>query len=444
MIETITNYLEEKKYIQIKELIENKRVQDLADLLDSLPDDNHKIKLFRLFPKTMGAEVFSYARPQLQEFIVKALTDKEISIMIEEMYFDDAVDFLEEMPANVVEKVLKNSNKETRLQINKLLSYDDDTAGSIMTTEFLDLKSDTTVADAFKRIKRIGKEVETINMIYVTSPGRKLVGELTIKDLLLADENTKVEDIMKESTLFITTSTDNEEVVQIFNKYDTIALPVVDAENLLVGIVTFDDVMRVMEEETTEDFHIMSAITPTNVPYLKMPPYKLASNRVVWLTCLMISAIFTGMLITFYEKAFAVLPTLIACLPMLMGTGGNCGTQASTLVIRGLALNEIKFKDYFRVWLKEIQVSLLIALCLCSLNFAIVLIQYKALVLSITVSCSLFFVILIANFLGFSLPILAKKLKLDPAVMAAPILTTILDCAVILIYFNIAKLLLGI
>ena len=444
MIETITNYLEEKKYIQIKELLENMRVQDLAELLDNLTDDNHKIKLFRLFPKAMGAEVFSYAQPQLQEFIVQALTDKEISTMIEAMYFDDTVDFLEEMPANVVEKVLKNSTKETRLQINKLLSYDDDTAGSIMTTEFLDLKSDTTVEEAFQRIRKIGREVETINILYVTNPSKKLVGELTIRDLLLAEENTKVESIMKDSTLFITTSTDNEKVVQIFNKYDIIALPVVDAENLLVGIVTVDDVMRVMEEETTEDFHKMSAITPTNIPYLKTPAYKLASNRVIWLTCLMVSAIFTGMLITFYETAFAVLPTLVACLPMLMGTGGNCGTQASTLIIRGLAINEIKFKDYFKIWLKEVQVSLLIALGLCALNFVIVFIQYKELVLSIAVSSSLFFVIIIANCLGFSLPMLAKKLKLDPALMASPILTTILDCAVILIYFNIAKLLLGV
>ncbi len=443
MTKTILHLLEEKQYSKLKEYLNLTLVPDIAEMLEELSEKD-LIFIFKLLSKDKGAEVFSYIDSSMQELVVKTLTDKELSAMIDMLDIDDTVDFIKEMPANIVERVLKNSTKETREDINKLLKYDENTAGSIMTTEFIDLKKSTTVSDAFKRIRKMGNSVETINVLYVTDKQRVLEGVVSIKDLLLAEPKTLIEDIMETSLVFETTSTDKEKITQVFSKYDMLALPIVDNEQRLVGIVTVDDAMEVLEEETTEDFEKMSGLAPSDQPYLKTNSLTLAKKRVVWLSCLMISAVFTSILITAYESVFAAVPALVACMPMLMGTGGNCGTQASTLIIRGMALNEIKFKDYFSVFFKETRVSIIIGVFLCALNFVIVFLQQGNALIALTVASTLFLVILIANFLGFSLPIFAKKIKLDPAVMATPVLTTILDCCVVLIYFNIASLIIGI
>ena len=439
MTQEISNLIENKDFKGLKTIFQDMLVPDIADALDSIEDPTTIMIVYRLLPKAISAEVFSYINPEAQETIVNSLNNTEISFIIEELATDDAVDFLEEMPANIVEKVLKGATPETRRIINKYLSYEEDTAGAIMTPEFVRLKLGTTVDEAFDHIRRQCEDAETINVLYVVDDKKVLKGVLTIKELLLAKKDQIVDEILIDNVVAATTDMDQEKIATIFSKYDFLALPVVDKENRIVGIVTVDDVIDVLKEETTEDFEKMAAIhTSDDEPYLKTSPFKLVARRFTWLGILLITGIFTSMLIEAYEATFASISALICLLPMLMGAGGNCGTQISTIVIRSLSLKEITFKDYFKVFFKEFFVSLMLGVLLGIIAFIAVTIQHGSWLIGLAVALPLILVIFIADFLGFSLPLLAKKLKLDPALIATPILTTILDCCVVFVYFNFA------
>jgi magnesium transporter len=397
----------------------------------------------------MGAEVFSYVDSDIQEKLVTALSDKELAYLIEEMYIDDAVDFVEEMPANIVERALKFSTSETRSLINKFLKYKEDTAGSIMTTEFIDVRENMSCATALKRVKKVAENMETINVMYVTSAERILKGVVTIRELLIADEDSKVSNIMNDNVISAYTDTDQEEIARLFRQYDILALPIVDKEHRLVGIVTVDDVIEVIEDEATEDIAKMAAVTPTEKPYLKTSFVRLWLTRVPWLMLLMISATFTGLIISKNESilssgVYGIL--LTSCIPMIMGTGGNAGGQASATIIRGLAINEIDFKDILRVLWKEIRVSILLGLSLSIVCFGKILLIDGMLfgvegvdaMSALIISISMFVTIILAKIVGASLPLIAKKCHLDPAVMASPFITTILDILSLLVYCLLA------
>ena len=441
-MEEILELIKEKSYSKVKKLLADMLIPDVAELLENIEEDTDLIVTFRLLPKSLGAEVFSYISSELQETLVKSLSDKEITYIIEDMYTDDAVDLIDELPANVVEKVLKNSTKETRQLINKLLMYKDNTAGSIMTTEFVDFKSGMTVEKALSRIRRIGKNVETINLLYVTTKERVLQGVLSIRELLLADQEDTVDDLMETNVISVDTSMDQEEIALIFQKYDFLSLPVVDKENRLVGIVTIDDVVDIINEEASDDIAIMNAVVPNDKPYLKTSIWKIWLNRMPWLMLLMISATFTGIIITKNESvlsasAFGIV--LTSCIPMLMGTGGNAGGQASATIIRGISLNEISFKDSLIVIWKEIRVAVLLGLSLavvCFLKLLYIDGLYKmddGYLVAGVVCLAMFITVLVAKVVGSFLPLIAKKCKLDPAVMASPFITTILDIISLLI-----------
>lgn len=451
MIDEILELIENKQYERVKDHLKTMFVQDIADLLEEIDDLESLAKVFKLLPKDKGAEVFSYVDSSVQEKLVNIMTDSELSYIIEDMYVDDAVDFLEEMPANFVDRVLKNSTKETRQNINKLLRYKEDSAGSVMTTEFLDLKEGTTISDALERIRKEGKNLETINIVYVTDKTRILKGVLSIRDILLAEPNCLVEDLMNENVIYANTSTDQEEVALMFKQYDILALPVVDNEKRLVGIVTVDDVVHIMEEEATEDIEKMAAITPNDKPYLKTSVFRIWLNRVPWLLLLMISATFTGLIITQNEAVlsgsrFGII--LTACIPMLMDTGGNAGGQASATIIRGMALGEIEFKDIFKVMWKEFRTSILLGIslaivCFLKLLFIDNLIAIPEGTLIAGVVCvAMVITVIIAKLIGCVLPMLAKKCKLDPAVMASPFITTIVDALSLIIFCNMCVALL--
>lgn len=449
MYEELLEKIEEKQYKFVKDALLEMHVQDIADLLEQIESPSDIIKVFRLLPKDMGAEVFSYVESDIQERLVTALSDKELGYIIEEMYIDDAVDFMEEMPGNIVERVLRASNKETRLTINKYLGYKEDSAGSIMTPEFIDLKENTTVATCLKRIKKLGENVETINVMYITDQARVLKGVVTIKDILLAEEDDKIGDIMDDNVIYAETSTDQEEIARIFKQYDFLALPIVDKEKRLVGIVTVDDIVTVIEEEATEDIAKMSGSAPTEKPYLKTSAFRLWLNRIPWLMFLLLSATFTGLIIS---KNEAILSTgfygilLTACMPMIMGTGGNAGGQASATIIRGIALNEIEFKDSLKVLWKELKVSLLVGTSLSILCFGKIMLIDGLLfgtagvtvISALVISLSMLVTIIISKLVGCMLPLIAKKCHLDPAVVANPFITTIIDILSLLIYCNLA------
>ncbi len=450
-MEEILKEIEEKHYSKVKKMLADMLIPDVAELLENIDNKSDLIITFRLLPKSLGAEVFSYITPDLQETLVTSLTDKEISYIIEDLYIDDAVDFIDEMPANVVEKVLKITTDETRQQINKLLMYDDYTAGSIMTTEFVDFKSGMTVEKALARIRRIAKNVETINLLYVTNKERVLIGVLSIKELLLADPEEIVDDLMETNVVSVETFTDQEEIALKFKKYDFLSLPVVDKENRLVGIVTIDDVIDIITEEATEDIAKMNAVAPEDKPYLKTNVFKLWLNRVPWLMLLMLSATFTSLIITKNEallskSAYGIL--LTACIPMIMGTAGNAGGQASATIIRGIALNEISIKDYFKVIWKEICVAVFLGLSLAVVCYFKLLYldgmfrEPKGYLVAGIVCLSMFITIFVAKFVGATLPLIAKQCKLDPAVMASPFITTILDAVSLLILCGLTTALL--
>ncbi len=435
--EEVIELLENKRYTNLYKYLKQLNNQDISLLFEELsPEDI--VLLFRLLPKDEAAEVFSYMEPDLQEQLINNLTDKELKLVIDELFMDDTVDLIEEMPSNVVKRILKTVNKEDRNTINELLKYPSDSAGSIMTTEFVDLKINMTVEDAFKKIKKIGLNKETVYTCYVLDIKRVIIGIVDIKDLLLADRDALIKDIMETNVITVNTLEDKEEVTKLFDKYDLVALPVVDKENRLVGIVTIDDAIDVLQDETTEDFELMAAITPTEESYFKTSVFKHARNRILWLLLLMVSSMITGGILTHYEEAFAAVPLLVSFIPMIMGTGGNCGSQSSTLIIRGMAVDEIEPKDFFRAIWKEFRVALLAGTALAIVNGIRIMIQYGNLKIAIVLGLTLIGTACLAKMLGCALPMLAKKLKIDPAIMAAPIISTILDSCSILIYFNIA------
>lgn len=437
MNKEIHELLKVKKYTVLKQELEQWNRVDIAFLIEEA-DREDAVVIFRLLEKDRAAEVFTYMEPDLQEKLIEALTDQELKEIICGLFLDDTVDLIEEMPSNVVKRILKHTDSTHRELINEFLNYPSDSAGSMMTIEFVDLRSDMTVEEAFARIRKIGPKRETIYTCYVLDPGRILIGIVTVKDLLLSEYDTKIGNIMEKNIIMVDTHMDQEEVVHMFDKYDFLAIPVVDGEKRLVGIITVDDAMEVMREENEEDFEIMAAMSPTEESYFKTSVWRHARNRILWLLFLMLSATITGTIITQYEDAFAAIPLLVAFIPMLMDTGGNCGSQSSTLIIRGLAMGEIKMKDLFRVVWKEARVAVLVGATLAVVNGVRISLQYHSVKMAVVVGLSLIATVFLSKMLGCCLPILAKKLHLDPAIMAAPLITTVVDTCSTLIYFNIA------
>lgn len=433
IIELLTN----KRYSNLYKYLEQITSQDISALFEELTPEDRAI-VFRLLPKDEAAEIFAYMDSDLQEDLINKLTDKELKLVIDELFMDDTVDLIEEMPSNVVKRILKNVSKEDRKTINELLKYPSDSAGSIMTTEFIDLKINMTVDQAFEKIRKIGLDKETVYTCYVLDIKRVIIGSVDIKEMLLADRDALIKDIMETTVITVNTLEDKEEVAKAFDKYDLVALPVVDKENRLVGIVTIDDAIDVLQDETTEDFEIMAAMTPTENSYFKTSVFKHAKNRILWLLLLMVSSMITGGILTHYEEAFAAVPLLVSFIPMIMGTGGNCGSQSSTLIIRGMAVDEIEPGDFLKAIWKEIRVALIVGSTLAVVNGIRIMVQYNNLKIAIVLGLTLIGTACLAKILGCALPMLAKKLKIDPAIMAAPLISTILDSCSILIYFNIA------
>ena len=419
---------------------------DIADFMEERLDETDQLLFFRLLPKELASDVFVEIDSDTQEELIKKFTDKELKAVIDDMFLDDTVDIIDEMPANVVKRILKNSDPENRKQINELLEYPDDSAGSLMTTEYVSLSENMTVEQAFDKIRKTGLNKETVYTCYVTDGKKHLIGVITVKTLLLSDVRDVIADIMDTNVIAVETLEDKEQVAMKFSDYDFLALPVVDKEGCIVGIVTVDDAVDVLKEEATEDIQKMAAIVPNEKPYLKQSVWRIWSIRIPWLLVLMISATFTGIIINSYEGRLNLIsPLLFACIPMLMDTGGNAGSQASVTVIRSLALDELQTKDVFKVLWKEIRVSVLLATTLAAVCFAKLLLldnlvfgyDYKPMI-CLVVSLSLFATVVIAKLVGCFLPIVAKKIKLDPAVVASPFITTIVDALSLIVYCNVA------
>ena len=441
-IEEIKELIENKQFTQLKKELKEMKSADVSLILDEL-DKEQAVILFRLLSKEKAGMAFAYMETDMREKLIKDLTDAELKNVLDELFMDDTVDLIEEMPSNVVTRILKNVDKNDRKIINELLKYPDDSAGSIMTTEFIDLKENMTIEQALDRIRQIGTDSETIYTCYVLGKNRKLQGIISIKDLLLAKEESLIEDNMETNIISVNTLEDQEEVAKKFDKYDLYALPVVDNENRLVGIVTVDDAINVLQDEAEEDFEKMAAMAPTEESYFETSVFKHAKNRIVWLLILMLSSAITGTIITKYENAFAAVPLLVAFLPMLMDTGGNCGSQSSTLIIRGLATDELEVKDVFRILWKEIRIAVIVGISLAAINGLRIFSLYKNLQIACTVGLSITSTVILSKSIGCLLPLLAKKLKLDPAIMAAPLITTIVDILSVLVYFNIATAIMG-
>ena len=436
--EVLFNLVSRKQFRQLKDELCEMNEFDIASFLEEL-DSDKQIIIFRMLPKELASDVFACLEVETQEHIINSITDKELAYIIEELYVDDAVDMLEELPATIVKRVLQNAAPSTRLQINEFLKYPENSAGSIMTAEYIGLKKNITVQEAFAYIRKHGYDKETIYTCYVMDAKRMLEGVVTVKDLLMNDYDVKIEDIMDTNVIKAVTTDDKEDIADLFNKYDLLSLPVVDHENRLVGIVTIDDAVDVMEEEATEDFEKMAAMLPSEKPYLKTSVLELAKNRITWLLVLMISSMLTGGILTKYEDAFQVMPLLVSFVPMLTDTGGNAGSQSSTMIIRGMTIGEIASSDILKVIWKEARVSVVVGLILGLVNFIRLVIQYPGQpVVALTVVLALFATVFLAKVIGGMLPILAKKLKLDPAIMAAPLITTIVDAVSLVIYFQIA------
>ena len=449
--EELTELLDNRDMKQLKRRMEEMNEFDVAEFLSEL-EDNRMPMVFRLLSKETAAEVFANLEPEEQEQVINSITDSELGSIIEELYLDDAVDMMEELPANVVRRVMRTATPETRNLINQYLRYPENSAGSIMTSEFVDLKKYMSVKESFARIRRIGEDKETIYVCFVISADRKLEGIVTVKDLLLSDDDVVIEDLMDRNVIFATTHEDQEAVSEKFSDYDLMAMPVVDKEGRLVGIVTVDDIIDVMEQEATEDIELMAGILPSDKPYARTSTVEVWKNRIPWLMFLMLSATFTSMILTKFEDMLAVQAGLVAFIPMLMGTGGNSGAQSSTAVIRSLSLGETEPKDVFRVMWKEWRVALLCGLTLALVNFGKMLLVDGMLLkndtvtvaVAATVSLSILFIVMFAKAIGSVLPILAEKLGVDPAVMANPLISTLTDAVSLLIYIYVAKLILGI
>ena len=431
-----TELLNKREFKTIKNILEVMNAVDIALLLSELEDKEMAVA-FRLIPKDKAADVFSNMSNTLQSYFVEIFTEKELRELLEDLYMDDTVDLLEELPANLVTRILDVVDSDKRNLINQLLKFPEDSAGSIMTTEYVSLKKSMTIGETMRHIKEVGIHKETIYTCYVLED-RKLIGIVSAKDLMTLDDNTLIQDIMETEIISVNTHSDQEETARLFSKYDLLALPVLDFDGRMVGIITVDDAMDVMVDEATEDITIMAAMNPSEKTYFETSVFTHAKNRFLWLLVLMLSAAITGAIITKYENAFSAIPLLVSFIPMLMDTGGNCGSQSSTLIIRGLALDEIRFKDIFKVIFKEFRIALLVSLGLALANGLRILITYKDLKLAIVIGLSLITTVILSKLIGCTLPLFAKKIHLDPAIMAAPLITTLVDTCSIIIYFTIA------
>lgn len=443
LLEEINALLKMKRFAQVKEMVSGENGADIAVLIEELFGEDYDeqkefLILFRLLPKDLAAETFTFMNADMQQFLIEAFSDAELREILSQSFIDDTVDIIEEMPANVVSRILKNSSTGARKAINEILRYPRDSAGSIMTIEYVSLHKDMTVEEAFAKIRRVGVNKETIYTAYVTE-NRKLIGVVTVKDLFMAEEDDKISDIMETNLIYVDTHEDKEVVARMFSKYDFLAMPVVDKDLRLVGIVTFDDAMDVIQEENTEDVTKMAAISPNDEGYFRTGVFRHVWSRVGWLLFLMISATLTQIIINNYSNAFAALPILVSFMPMLMDTGGNCGAQSSTMIIRSIALDEIHFSDFFRVVFKEFRISIIVSVILAAVNGARIYIMYdKSFLLAAAVSVSIILTVILSKIIGSALPMLAKKCRLDPALVASPLITTIVDCCSIYIYFNLA------
>ncbi len=446
MIEDILTLIENKEFVKLRSTLSEMNAPDIAIMLDEIPEE-HILRLFRFLPKELAAETFVEMEADTQEHLIQKFTDKELHDVLDEMFVDDTVDIIEEMPANVVKRILKQTDPQTRSEINKILNYPKDSAGSIMTIEYVDLKTHMTVAEAFDRIRKTGVDKETIYTCYVTDQNRHLIGITTVKDLLLNDYETKIGDMMETNVIYVDTSEDKEEVSNLFSKYDFLAMPVVDKETRLVGIITFDDVIDVIQEEHTEDIEKMAAILPSEKPYLKTSSLEIFKNRIPWLMLLMISSTFTQKIISSFEATLASCVALTAFIPMLMGTGGNSGGQASVTIIRSLSLGDVEMKDILKILKKELFVSLFCGIALAVVNFGKMLLVDRAaivasgqdpILISMIVSLTLLATVVCAKLVGCSLPIIVKRFGFDPAVTASPFVTTIVDAISLIIYFTVA------
>lgn len=431
--------LAQREFKAVRSILDVMNEVDIASLLSTLSDKELALA-FRLIPKDKAAEVFSNMDTSMQTYLVTMFTEKELKELLDDLYMDDTVDMLEELPANLVKRILATVSASDRSMINQLLNYPEDSAGSIMTTEYVDLREEMTVGQAMAHIKKTGIHKETIYTCYITER-RKLVGIVSAKDLMTTDDNVPIKDLMETEIISVYTHADQEQVAQLFTKYDLLALPVIDQDGRMVGIVTFDDAMDVMVDEATEDITKMAAINPSEKTYFETSILQHAKNRIPWLLILMFTSIITGTIITRYENAFAAIPLLVSFIPMLMDTGGNCGSQSATLIIRGIALDEIRFTDLFKVMFKEFRISLIVGAFLAVANGVRIFIQYHNPGLAVVIACSLMGTVIMAKLVGCILPLLAKKVNLDPAIMASPLITTLVDTFSILIYFNIATVL---
>jgi magnesium transporter len=444
MENTILNLVLQGEYVQARKKIVRLNVVDIAHLFGEV-DEKRLLIIFRMLPKDIASDVFSHMSSDLQRSIIESMTDNEAVGILEEIALDDAIDFLEEMPANIVKKILKNTNEEMRTLINEFLDYPENSAGSLMTIEYVDLVKEMTVKEAINHIKETGVDRETIDTCYIMDENRILEGLISIRKLILSDDFTVIKDIMETDVISINTHDDQEDIASLFKKYDYYVMPVVDNEHRLVGIVTIDDIIDVIDQEVTEDFQKMAAMHPSEEAYLKTNALILAKHRLPWLLILMITATFTGSIIKRYENALQSVMILATFIPMLMDTGGNAGSQSSTLIIRGLALGEMRPNDILKVLWKELRVSCIVGLTLSLVNFLRIFYIEKAdFLVSITVCFTLFFVVVLAKVVGGVLPIIAKKIKLDPAIMAGPLITTVVDSVALIIYFSTATWLLGI
>lgn len=431
--------LAQREFKAVRSILDVMNEVDIASLLSTLSDKELALA-FRLIPKDKAAEVFSNMDTSMQTYLVTMFTEKELKELLDDLYMDDTVDMLEELPANLVKRILATVSASDRSMINQLLNYPEDSAGSIMTTEYVDLREEMTVGQAMAHIKKTGIHKETIYTCYITER-RKLVGIVSAKDLMTTDDNVPIKDLMETEIISVYTHADQEQVAQLFTKYDLLALPVIDQDGRMVGIVTFDDAMDVMVDEATEDITKMAAINPSEKTYFETSVLQHAKNRIPWLLILMFTSIITGTIITRYENAFAAIPLLVSFIPMLMDTGGNCGSQSATLIIRGIALDEMRFTDLFKVMFKEFRISLIVGAFLAVANGVRIFIQYHNPGLAVVIACSLMGTVIMAKLVGCILPLLAKKVNLDPAIMASPLITTLVDTFSILIYFNIATVL---
>ena len=449
LIETIQDLIKNRKIGKLREVLEDINSADFPSLFEELDDDEQMVIIYRLLPKDKASDVFVELDPDLQEKLINNFTDKELKAVVNDLFMDDTVDLIEEMPSNVVKRIVKNIKPADRKIINELLKFPEDSVGSIMTTEMIELKEDMTVDKAFQIIKDTGIDKETIYVCYVVDSSRKLIGRVETKDLLISERDVLIKDILEDNVISVLTTEDKETVAKMFDKYNYMAIPVVDKEDRLVGIVTIDDAIDVMQDENTEDFEKMAAMKPTEDTYFKTSVFTHAKNRIIWLLFLMLSSTFTGLLLEKFQTAIAAVPLLVAFIPTIMDTGGNCGSQSSTLIIRGLALDEIKLSDLFKAIWKEVRVAFMIGLILAAVTGIRIILQYngfendQTIKIAFIVGVTLMATAMIAEIMGCVLPMLAKRLKLDPAIMASPLITTVVDLCSMLVFFSIATAVMG-